>query len=161
MRINLGCIPVMLMVFSAAAFGQSSIAPLSVPKDFSILIAGKNQSVSLGDDIKVFIEKIGKANNEIVTEREGHYQKYTWPGLEAYCIGTNVVSVRFRTPDFTTARGLKPGDNLSELIRLYGKPQKLKSNYYYLSLIRDSTWELAIVTSNRGTLTEIRLNVGD
>lgn len=156
---KIGLLFVTVVAFSSWAECETPPVPLSPYKDFVVLT--KTGSLPLGEEISDFETILGSAKGDQITENEATYTKYSWEGLDAFCIGTKVVSIRIRAPWFSTPRGLKPGATLSDVKSLYGKPEKLKKNYYYFSVVQDSVWELAIITDSGQKVKEIRMNVGD
>jgi hypothetical protein len=92
------------------------------------------------------------------------YKNYLWSGLELSVLPENdiIIYIRVSNKNFKTRDGVRIGDSVSGLNRIYGPPAYQRDNYYEVQYSDMSeTWGLGFTGDDKGTILEMRIGRAD
>jgi hypothetical protein len=133
---------ILALLFSLTdLYGQNKIPPIN-KNDFSVFMPKIKNQIYLGEDIDEVVNSLGKPNEQSLVKKgvskEWDIIGYIYNDIEVhfFSLGKKIINIEVKGPSFTTPRGIGIGNNLSDIIRVYGSPQYQNTKWvsYYLPL---------------------------
>ena len=155
----IGTLVVLLMVGVVGCNGQGNDRKLTLP-DTRLRPDTSGDILTVSDSADRLVGKLGSPTKSLkyaAKDPAWSVWNYSWTGLKIETFAGNKAIKRIETddPSFSTKRGVRVGDDLAKVERLYGKPDiKTERVLGYALPTEDFVWTMDFFFGN-GKLTRI------